>query len=40
MEKLIKLIEGLIEIKFYGSIEVKFENGNIVVVRKIESIKV
>ena len=39
MEKLIKLIQALIEKKFYGSIEIKMEAGNIVIVKKTESIK-
>lgn len=39
MEKLFKLIKELIENKFYGSIEIKMESGNIVLIRKTESIK-
>jgi hypothetical protein len=40
MEKLIKLIRELVAGKFYGSLEIKFESGNVVIIRKVESIKV
>ncbi len=33
------LIKELIDRKFYGNIQVNFENGNIVVIKKTESIK-
>jgi hypothetical protein len=39
MDKLFKLIKELIDKKFYGSLLVKFEAGNIVIVKKEESIK-
>jgi len=39
MEKLFKLIKELINARFYGTIEVKLEAGNITLVRKIENIK-
>lgn len=39
MEKLINLIKKLVQDKFYGSLEIKFESGNITLVRKIENIK-
>jgi len=33
------LIKDLINKKFFGNIQVNFENGNIVVIKKTESIK-
>lgn len=39
MDKLITLIKHLIESHFYGKIEVSFENGKVVVIKKTESIK-
>ena len=39
MDKLFKLIKTLIESKFYGTIEIKLEAGNITLVRKVENIK-
>ncbi len=39
MKKLIELITDLIERKFYGKVTISFEAGNIVVVKKEESIK-
>ncbi len=39
MEKLFELIKKLIDSRFYGSIEIKMEAGNIVIIRKTESIK-
>ena len=39
MEKLSRLIKELIDGKFYGSLEIKFEAGRIVLVRKMENIK-
>lgn len=39
MEKLFKLIKALIDTRFYGTIEIKLEAGNITLVRKIETIK-
>lgn len=38
-KKLIELIKGLVDNKFYGSLEIKFEAGKIVVCKKEESIK-
>ncbi len=39
LNKLVDLIKELIDKKFYGSIEIKMEAGNIVLVKKTESIK-
>ena len=39
LKKLCELIKGLIENKFYGSLEIKFESGKIVHCKKEESIK-
>ena len=39
-DKLIKILQELIQSKFYGSIEIKMEAGNIVILKKIESFKV
>ena len=39
MEKLIKLIKELIENKWYGKIELTVEAGNIVLIRKTETLK-
>ncbi len=39
MKTLIELITDLIERKFYGKVTISFEAGNIVVVKKEESIK-
>jgi len=39
MDKLLKLIKELAERKFYGIIEVRFEDGIIVHIRKTENIK-
>jgi hypothetical protein len=39
MDNLIKLIKELIERKFYGSLEIKFENGKVIIVRRTENIK-
>ena len=39
LTKLLELIKQLIKNKFFGNIEIKFENGKIVSLRKIESIK-
>lgn len=39
MEKLIKFIENLIEIKFYGTVEIVIQAGKIVHVKRTESIK-
>lgn len=39
IEKLIKLIKELVRNKFYGSLEIRFEAGNITVCKKSESIK-
>jgi hypothetical protein len=40
MDKIIALIKEFIENRIYGSIEVKFEAGKIVNVKKTESVKV
>jgi hypothetical protein len=40
MDKLISIIKELIVKKFYGELLIKFENGNIVILRKTESIKI
>jgi hypothetical protein len=40
MDKLITIIKELIDKRFYGKIEIAFEAGNIVNVKKTESIKV
>jgi hypothetical protein len=39
MDELIKLIKELVTKRFFGAIEIKFESGRIVLVRKTESIK-
>ena len=39
INKLIDMLEALIDTKFYGSITIKFENGKIVIVKKEETIK-
>lgn len=39
LEKLVKLLKDLMDKKFYGSVEIKFEAGNVVIIRKTESIK-
>lgn len=39
LDKLVQMLRDLIDSKFYGSIEIKMEAGNIVVVKKTESIK-
>ena len=39
MNDLIKLLRQLEAARFYGSVEVKFESGQVVVIRKTESIK-
>ena len=39
MTKLLELLKQLNKDKFYGSLEVKFESGNIVVIKKTETIK-
>ena len=39
LEKLVKLLKDLMDRKFYGAVEIKFEAGNIVIIRKTESIK-
>lgn len=40
MEKILKLIKSLTEQNFYGTIELRFEEGKIVFVKKTETIKV
>ena len=39
MNKLIDLIRKLIELKFFGKLEISFENGKIVLVKKTETMK-
>lgn len=39
IKKLFELIRLLMDTKFYGSLEIKFEAGKIVVCKKEESIK-
>lgn len=39
VKKLFELIKSLMDNKFYGSLEIKFEAGKIVVCKKEESIK-
>ncbi len=39
LSQLITILQGLIKGKFYGTVEIKFEAGHIVLVRKSESIK-
>ena len=39
IEKVIDLIQKLVEDKFYGKIEISFENGQIVFVKKAETLK-
>ena len=38
-DKLIKMIQELIEGKFFGELLIKFESGNVVILKKTESIK-
>lgn len=40
LKVLIKIIEELIKNKFYGRLELKFESGNIIILKKEESIKI
>ena len=40
MEKLFDLIKKLIYNKFYGELVIKFESGNVVIIKKTESIKI
>ena len=39
VDKLIELVEAIKENKLYGELQIKFEAGKIVVIKKIESIK-
>lgn len=39
MKKLIDYIAGLMEEQFYGRLEIQFEKGKIVLLRKIENVK-
>jgi ribosomal protein L1 len=39
LDKLVQLLKELMDRKFYGSVEIKFESGNVVIIRKTESIK-
>ena len=40
MEKLIELIQKLATDRFYGKLEISFENGKVVLLRKVQTIKV
>ena len=39
MDKVIELLKELEHTKFYGGLEIKFEAGHVVLVRKTETIK-
>jgi hypothetical protein len=39
MDKIIRLIKTLVDHKFWGTIEIRFENGVAVHIRKTENIK-
>ena len=39
MEKLTKMIQDLMDKKWFGAIEIKMESGKIVIIRKTETIK-
>ena len=39
MDKVIALIKKLAEDKFYGSLEIKFEAGKVVLLRMVQTIK-
>jgi hypothetical protein len=39
MEKIIKIVRELIAGKFWGSLELKFEDGEVVHIKKMENIK-
>jgi hypothetical protein len=39
LKKLIKILQDLIDINYYGKIEISFENGKIIYIRKNETIK-
>lgn len=39
MDKLLRLLKDLAEQRFWGSIEIRFEDGKVVHIRKIENIK-
>jgi len=39
LKKLLDLLAELIKNRYYGSLEIKFENGVIVIIKKSESIK-
>ena len=39
LDKLVKLLKELMDKKWYGAVEIKFESGNVVIIRKTESIK-
>ncbi len=38
-DKLIKMLQELIQSKFYGELLIKLEAGNVVIMKKTESIK-
>ena len=40
MSKLFALLEKLVADKFYGSIEIKFEKGKIILLKKVQTIKI
>jgi|WetSurMetagenome_2_1015567.scaffolds.fasta_scaffold33215_2 hypothetical protein len=39
MDKLVRLIKELIASQFFGKLEIQFESGKIVMIRKTETIK-
>lgn len=39
LKKLFELIKSLVDAKFYGTLEIKFEAGKIVVCKKEETLK-
>ncbi len=40
MDKVIELIKKLVMDRFYGSLEIKFEAGKVILLRKVQTIKV
>jgi hypothetical protein len=40
VDKLFVLIKKLIDDKFYGSLEIKFEAGKIVLLKKVQTVKI
>jgi hypothetical protein len=39
IEELIRTVQALTQSRFWGSLEIKFENGDVVLLRKAETIK-